>query len=302
MAQIKAKVLVVDDSPVDRFVAGSLLEALPHLTVAYAEDGRAALEAIGEDLPDLVLTDMQMPEMNGLELVQAVRRNYPSVPVILMTAHGSEDIAVRALRTGAASYVPKKNLGHDLVETVERVLAISRAGRNHERVWECLEEMASRFTLPNDPTCLPPLIGHLQDQMAHLKLCDKSGLIRVGTALHEVLVNAIEHGNFELGSDLREAGDRSAYIKLCDERRRLPPYGDRRVFVTARISRAEASYAIRDEGPGFDPSTLPDPTDPANLEKTTGRGLLLIRTFMDEVTFNATGNEITLVKRRKGGA
>ena len=56
---------------------------------------------------------------------------------------------------------------------------------------------------------------------------------------------------------------------------------------------------VRDEGPGFDVSSLPDPTDPANLGKSSGRGLLLIRTFMDDVRFNAAGNEITLSKRRR---
>ena len=55
---------------------------------------------------------------------------------------------------------------------------------------------------------------------------------------------------------------------------------------------------VRDEGPGFDPATLPDPTDPSNLERVGGRGLLLIRTFMDEVRHNESGNEITFVKRR----
>ena len=55
---------------------------------------------------------------------------------------------------------------------------------------------------------------------------------------------------------------------------------------------------IRDEGKGFRPETLPDPTAPQNLERRTGRGLFLIRTFMDEVRHNAVGNEITLVKRR----
>ena len=60
-------------------------------------------------------------------------------------------------------------------------------------------------------------------------------------------------------------------------------------------------FVIRDEGPGFDVTTLPDPTDPENLLKPSGRGLLLIRTFMDEATHNATGNEITLVRRRRAG-
>ena len=55
---------------------------------------------------------------------------------------------------------------------------------------------------------------------------------------------------------------------------------------------------VRDEGPGFQQKELPDPTDPANLDKLSGRGLLLIQTFMDEIRFNDQGNEITLIKRR----
>ena len=65
----------------------------------------------------------------------------------------------------------------------------------------------------------------------------------------------------------------------------------------AKESPAEAIYTVRDEGPGYDPSSLPDPTDPANVEKVSGRGLFLIRTFMDQVYHNETGNEITMIKR-----
>src|SRR5207247_8759528 len=91
--------------------------------------------------------------------------------------------------------------------------------------------------------------------------------------------------------------DEKLYHALLDERRQQEPYQDRRVHVSARESRAEAVYVIRDEGPGFDPTGLPDPTDPSNLEKVSGRGLLLIRTFMDEVHHNKEGNEITMIKR-----
>jgi anti-sigma regulatory factor (Ser/Thr protein kinase) len=55
---------------------------------------------------------------------------------------------------------------------------------------------------------------------------------------------------------------------------------------------------IRDQGPGFDPTSLPDPTQPENLERAFGRGMLLISTFMDEVRHNEQGNEITMIKRR----
>src|SRR5215467_12614868 len=125
-----AKILVVDDSLMDRTLASKLLEKHTGWTVAHAEHGRAALVVLERETFDLVLTDLQMPEMNGLELVSAIRAQHTYVPVILMTAHGSEEIAMQALQRGAASYVPKQNLALDLVETAESVLTVATAERN----------------------------------------------------------------------------------------------------------------------------------------------------------------------------
>src|ERR1041385_8005293 len=72
----------------------------------------------------------------------------------------------------------------------------------------------------------------------------------------------------------------------------------RPVPLSARLPRDHAEFTVRDEGPGFDVSTLPDPRDPANLEKASGRGVMLIRTFMDEVRYNDKGNQVTMTKRR----
>jgi CheY-like chemotaxis protein len=289
-------ILVVDDSAVDRRRASKLLEKDNGLTVRTAENGREALDLLQNELPDLVLTDMQMPEIDGLQLVQEIRRRYPAVPVILMTAHGSEELAVRALQTGAASYVPKRNLARDLPETIENVLAVARCGKSQQRLLECLLQTESHFILENDTSLIPALIGHLEGNLTRMRLCDENGLIRVAVALREALVNAIQHGNLEISSRLREE-DEKRYYQQVEERRQQEPYQDRRVHILARESHREAVYVIRDEGPGFDPTTLPDPTDPSNLEKVSGRGLLLIRTFMDEVHHNRVGNEITMVKR-----
>ena len=291
-------VLVVDDVTLDRHLVGALIEEHAGWSAVFAEDGRDALALIKLQVPDVVLTDLQMPEMNGLELVEAIRRDYSYLPVILMTAHGSEEIAVMALKAGAASYVPKRDLARDLIPTTQKVLDMARTTRNQQQVLDCLIETEFRFLLSNDPHRVQPLISHLQDHLTLMNLVDKAGLIRVGTALHECLINAMEHGNLELTSDLRESEHSKAYRSLVDERRQLQPYCDRHVLVTARFSRQEAAFVIRDEGRGFDPSKLPDPRDPANLQKCSGRGLFLIRTFMDEVRFNDTGNEITMLKRR----
>ena len=64
------------------------------------------------------MTDLHMPEMDGLELTATIRREMPSLPVILMTAHGSEETAMPALRSGATNYVAKRKLAAELVPTV----------------------------------------------------------------------------------------------------------------------------------------------------------------------------------------
>ena len=154
--------------------------------------------------------------------------------------------------------------------------------------------------LDNDPTLIPALIAWLRATAVQLRLFDAGTADRVDVALNEALINAIHHGNLELDSRFRE-GDADPCRRVEARRRRLP-YRERRVSVHARLSRAEAVYVIRDEGPGFDPATVPDPTDPANLEKASGRGLLLIRAYMDEVIHNRTGNQVTLIKRREASA
>ena len=90
-------ILVVDDSAVDRRLVGGLLERDGEWKVHYAIHGADALEKLRHTEYDLVVTDLVMPGIDGLELVAAVRSQYPHVPVILMTSKGSEEIAVRAL-------------------------------------------------------------------------------------------------------------------------------------------------------------------------------------------------------------
>jgi CheY-like chemotaxis protein len=289
------RILVVDD---DRPQAEEFGVLLRHAgcEVTLAGNGREAMELIRHGVPDVVLTDLEMPEMDGLELVQAIRRDYPALPVILMTAMGSEDVAAKALHHGAASYVRKRNLAREVVRTVGSVLAVARALPQQEPLLNCLVDDQLSFVLDNDPAQVPAVLGHLELVAAHLHRRGPNDRIRVGMAMHEALLNAIQHGNLELDSDLRQE-DEQVFRDLGEERRKLPPYRDRRVRLRAMLSRSEAVYIVEDEGPGFDPATLPDPTDPANLERIGGRGLMLIRTFMDEVEHNEKGNRITLRKR-----
>src|SRR4051794_4811981 len=292
-----SRVLVVEDSSTQALQIQFLLED-SGIEVEIARNGVEGLEAIGRTRPDVVLTDLDMPEMNGLELVEASRRQFPRVPIILMTALGSEEIAAQALQKGAASYVPKKNLARDIVKTLRTVLDMAHADQHQDRVIECLTGTEFHFRIDNDATLIPLLIGHLREHIGRMRFCDETELIRVNIALNEALYNALYHGNLEISSDLRQEDER-AFYDLAGRRCQQSPYRDRRVEMVVKVDRTEAVYVVRDQGPGFDPSKLPNPTDPANLDRIGGRGLLLIRTFMDEVSHNRKGNEITMIKRRR---
>ena len=126
-------------------------EASGQTAAIDAPDGQAALTLIESEHPDLVLTDLHMPGMNGLQLVAAVKDQFPLIPVILMTAKGSEEIAAEAMRKGAASYVPKRRLAEDLTRTVVRVLTAARENRVGAQLMHYMDSSEGHFTLHNDP-------------------------------------------------------------------------------------------------------------------------------------------------------
>ncbi len=296
-----ARILVADDGKVDRALVRGLLSKDATLDVETADDGQKAWDRIQRERPDLLLTDLVMPHLDGLELTAKVRKTYPAVPVILMTARGSEEIAVKALQAGASGYVPKARLAIDLLDTIRRVLEMARLERDFERLREAVVETHSTYLLPNDCSLVPALVKRVQDDAFRLGLSrDETDAMRLGVALHEALVNAAHHGNLELSSELREEGQ-AHYEQRLAERLGEEPVCRRKVFVETHIDRKEARILVRDEGPGFDPSTLPDPRAPENLEKASGRGVLLMRTFMDVVEYNDAGNQVEMVFRRQEG-
>lgn len=292
--------LVVDDSSVDRQLVRGLLERQFKYKIEFAATGWEAVEHIESQLPLAIITDLRMPEMDGLQLTETCRRRFATVPVVLMTGHGSEDIAAEALLRGAADYVPKSKLATELCRAVESVLAVATGAAGEQRLGHCLRSEESRYELDNDALLIPPLVNHLLRTARELELVDEAERIRLAKALVEALRNAIYHGNLELSADEMaqvRASPESAEAVL--RRRQLAPYSERRVTVIASITREEGRFLVRDQGPGFDVRSLPNlAADPSQIVTSARRGLVLMKTFMDEMLFNDRGNEVTLIKRR----
>lgn len=292
-------ILVVDDSEVDRRLAGGLLADEPGYDLAFAENGVEALEAMSRRVPDLVISDLQMPEMNGLQLLTTSKMQHPDVPIVLMTAKGSEVLAVEALARGAASYVPKAQLSERLASTVAEVLALMQADRTHERLIASLKQSDFSFEMPADPALIEPLVDLLQQVAAGIGLCDFTERVRLGVALREALVNALYRGNLQLDADEvpAEAGGDGDSAQVVAQRLTQRPFCDRLVRVRATIRPDEGRFVIRDDGPGFDVLAELTAANQAGAWEAHGRGLALMRALLDDVQFNATGNEVTLIKR-----
>jgi CheY-like chemotaxis protein/anti-sigma regulatory factor (Ser/Thr protein kinase) len=291
------KILVVDDNPQDREFAGQCLRDHGMIPL-FAASGDDAIRTIETDHPDAVLTDLHMPGMDGLDLVRHVRSKYSGMPVVLMTSRGSEESAIRALRAGALSYVPKDMIRSTLCSAMEMVTAAVEQRRFREQTRRLLERSEAHFVLGYEVDGPAALVNHLQSNLREVNFCDDTELFQIGTALAESFNNAIDHGNLELESRLREDGT-DAYSRLRYERATASPFRDRRVRVTEHLRPDTVRYTVLDEGRGFDVRTVPDPRHPDCLLKLSGRGLFLVRTFMDEVTFNAAGNEITMTRHRR---
>jgi CheY-like chemotaxis protein len=290
-----ASVLVVDDSATDRKLVGGLLQRAGGLSVEYAIDGKDAINRFQESIPDLVVTDLIMPEMDGLGLVAAIKSEFPLVPVVLMTARGNEEVAVAALREGAAGDVPKRILAHDLVSTAKRILAASREDRSLSRLMHRMVQNQSSFVLHNDPSLIPLLLGYLQQAIRCVRLGDEPDRLRIRLAVEEALLNALYRGNLEVSSRLQQS-DPAAYQELVQTRMAEPPYCNRGTFVSWSISRDGMEITIRDEGPGFEPQSADNRAESVDFDTIFGRGTLIMRTFMDEARYSTSGNEVTLIK------
>ncbi|MEZ6089510.1 MAG: response regulator [Pirellulaceae bacterium] len=274
-----------------------LLEKHGYRTVTAA-DAETALEVSRKEAPELVVTDLEMPGMSGLDLVRMLKMETPELPVVLTTSRGSEELAVEALHAGAASYVPKRNLTSDLVDTVERMISSPIPNGQRLSFAQYIRSVSIELELTNDDTLLPQILARLETPLVELGIVTEATRMHIGIALDEgSFRNAMIHGNLEVSSSLRDEG-MERRLPETDQGTADEHFASRRVFVQLTANSDRATFVIRDEGPGFDTSKQPDPTDPENWEDVSGRGLLLIRSFMNHVEHNAKGNQITMVKER----
>ncbi len=133
----KDKILIADDETDIALILKLQLEDADYRTVRV-KDGVEALEVLAKEQFELLLLDIKMPRMDGLQVLKKVREAYPAMVVVMMTAHGSEEIAVQAMKEGALDYIAKPFSNDDMLKRVERAIFYNRTLQDNQRLQEQL--------------------------------------------------------------------------------------------------------------------------------------------------------------------
>ncbi len=262
------RILIVEGNAELRTVLSDALREQGHEVVTTGDRCEAVSREDLEDF-DLIISDLAEYADSGVQIVSELKRKRLFVPIVVSSEEAQQAGIVKAFKLGAANFV-RKPYDHDELRTiVEKTLGYKLRFVEDLKVLPYVREHIE-FELPSDISLMNGVLHYITERVAALGVIkpDASNLF---IALDEAFVNAVKHGN------------RHDTQKL--------------VRITADLSSKEARFTIEDEGEGFNVSEIPDPRDPENLFKTSGRGVLLIYNIMDEVEYNERGNRLTMVKR-----
>jgi CheY-like chemotaxis protein/anti-sigma regulatory factor (Ser/Thr protein kinase) len=272
-----SKILVVDDDKATRHVLRTVLTSAGFST-AVARDGVEALRALDANRFDLVLLDVWMPRMNGLELLAKLRTIEARPRVVVMTSDDAPETLLKAVREQAVKYVHKPVEATQLLETVREALAASYPPP--------VEVISARpewveLVVP----CTREAAGHIEAVMSQLDATLAPDVrASIGYAFRELLLNAVEWGG------------------------KLDP--SRTVRIACLRAKRLIMYRIADPGTGFKIEDLPhaaigqSPDEPiAHMQvreskgiRPGGFGLLTVRASVDELLYNEQRNEVVFVK------
>ena len=292
-------VAVVDDEEEIQSVLNKKLTKLGMKVECFGE-AESLIDILKKDRSrfDIVISDIKLPGIDGIELLQQIDKLESPIPVLLITGHGNIEHAIQALRFGAYDFIRKPFDLSEITSSVNRILRGKREEILTENLGQYILYEKRLFEIPSDSTACNVITYVLTKDLTSAGFCNRTTMGNISLALKEAIDNAIIHGNLEISSEIIETGGIKEFYSEVSKRRNLEKYSGKKVTVYYELVHDYVEYIIEDDGNGFNYDQLPDPRDPENFFKNSGRGLLIIRTLMDEVDWNAKGNTIRLRKYR----
>ncbi len=292
----KPRVLIVDDQAALRRLLADVL-AREGFEPIQASDGVQAAELFRTQAPLVVVSDVVMPRMDGLALLNEVKRIDRGAVVILMTGQGNEEILLRALRGGASNFFRKPFNVRELLQEIHKVVDFRLEAARSTLFSPYLVSERKSFIVPRADSPFHAIVNQIALQLPCIMPPEEIVNLRIG--IEEMVANAVEHGN--LGITYEEKDRALAEGTLADllaDRGRASDAAGRTVRITSSLSRELFEVSIADDGPGFDWRALPA-VAPRTILSFDGRGIFLTKIYYDEVLYNDRGTEVTLRKRAR---
>lgn len=291
------KILVIENDFISRNYLRDLFNYSGYqcVTAQNASDG---LDVYLSEKPDVIICNMLLPGMSGLELLNTIRKKDSKTSIIIATTKSSENIAIQAFRLGATDFLKKPIQDKDILPILEKLKEKHQAEPQDIKYGD-VEQGSMKFTfrteLDSVHLIVERLIGELGDDFF-----DEDDKINIELGLIELITNALEHGNLNISFDEKTAAcDNNTLEELLESRMKDPTYSNRLITVNFEYTPEECIWSIIDEGDGFDISQLPDPTAKENLDSLHGRGIFMTKLFFDSLEYKGKGNQAVAIKRRK---
>ncbi len=263
---MQRRILIIDDHDDLASALKKVFTSAGH-EVEILDNRADALAAKNIEDFDLVITDLDVAAVPVEPPLNGNGAGAHCVPQVLVSPPNGRN--VKAFKVCASNFRRDGFDEDELKNFVETILNFKNCCVDTVEGIRDLHENIE-FELPSSISIMHSILDYLMKRVERLGVIkpEQSNLF---VALDEAFVNAVKHGNkFDVSKLVR---------------------------IVADVSRKEARFTIEDQGEGFDVNSIPDPLDPQNLFKTSGRGVLFIYNIMDEVEYNERGNRLTMVKK-----
>jgi YesN/AraC family two-component response regulator len=289
------KVLILEDDAFSRKYFLNIVERQGIICEAV-ENGVLGLEIFDNFDPDVVICDIQMPEMDGLQFLETIRRRNSDAIFIMATAFESEEYAIRALELGANNYLKKPVYPENLVRLLQKYQEMVEQHTVFDNLVIRTEKLEFTQFFKSDMRSIPAMIDYLMQYVK--EFLEDSEKIGIELGLAELITNAVEHGNLNISYlEKSEALENNRFTELIESRLLNPEITKRTVKIDFKQNSDFFQWIISDEGNGFNWLDVQNPLLTEGIEKLHGRGIFISRFQFDEMEYLEKGNVVRILKK-----
>ncbi|NCN08625.1 MAG: response regulator [Leptospira sp.] len=288
------RILFVDDEPSIRELFE--ISFSDDYELVLADNGQSAYEICMDQKIDLIITDISLPKLSGVEFIRKLKDSQKFIPFIIITGNSNIDLAIDTFRMGAVDFFLKPFRIDNLREVIEKAKMVHVDKRAHVPSDDFVHETENSLYLLNPKIReINQYVSYIAGRLDALPNVGNEDLIAIKVSLYELISNAIEHGTAGIDYSqkkefLEHSGD---YFNLVDNKCLETK---KKIRVTTFYKNKSIEIEVEDEGLGFDLKNIPDPIKNPSYNLYSGRGIFLTKLNVDDIKYNDIGNIVRITR------